>query len=486
MRNLWPSRPLWPGLVLAATVVLVPLAPHTLLAAQNKCRWPGSMWATSANLYLDRARDNTNPQEQRDLFQKTLDISLEGIQKDDDNAQHYARAGQGYIGLGDLVGADSMLTKAEQLAPACKDEIEQIRYNAWAGAFNTGISHLRSSDIEKALTQFELASVIYQGQPEALLQLGSLYAHKAQDLQLADGAAAKAQADSLYEKAIASYEKAVAVAEQPDHKEIAAFNLAQLLATHERYEEAVEAYRAYLEGNPDHVVAQTNLGIMLLSLADHLESQDAPEAKARAEAARTEAKELYSELSNRPDLTLDDLRQVGGGLLTLGDYAAAARTYRFVLEERPYDYDALLRLANSFYLADQADSLLSVAQTLVERYPNQANTMAFLAHAHRELGDTKAALRVLEAREALKIEVVDLDARFDAQTNALTVSGRIQNRALTPGTPVRLRLELLDHEGQIVATEEISKPARATESSVDFEATFETSEQIAGFRYSIL
>ena len=483
MKVPWPSRRLWPGFVLAATVILVP---HTLAAAQEKCRWPGSMWATSANLYLDRARGNPDIQTQRDLFQKTLEVSLEGIGKDADNAQHYARAAEGYVGLGDLAGADSMLTKAEELAPACKDEIDKIRYNAWAVAFNAGVGHLRSGDTEKAIHQFERANLIYRSRPEAFLQLGSLYARKAQDLQFQDGDAGKARADSLTEKAIAAYQNAIEVAEKPDHQEIAAFNLAQLLAINDRYEAAVDAYRVYLESNPDHVIAQTNLGIMLLRLADHVESQESPQAKARAETARAEAKEIYSELSMRPDLTLDDLRQVGSGLLTLGDYAAAAATFRLLLEERPYDYDALVNLANSFYLADQADSLLPVAKKLVELYPNQGNPMAYLAHAHRELGDTRTALKVLEEREAMKIEVQDLDVRFDAQANSLTVTGRIQNRSLAPGTPVELRLELLDHEGQIIATEEISKPAPAKESSVSFEATLQTSDQVAGFRYSIL
>ncbi|MGH7545822.1 MAG: tetratricopeptide repeat protein, partial [Gemmatimonadota bacterium] len=438
MRDPWPSRRLWPGFVLAATVVL---APHALDAAQQKCRWPGSMWATSANLYLDRARSNPDFQEQRDLFQKTLEVSLDGIGKDADNTQHYARAGEGYVGLGDLAGADSMLTKAEELAPACKEEIEKIRYNAWAAAFNAGVGHLRSGDTEKAIDQFERASAIYQGRPEAFLQLGSLYARKAQDLQLQNGDGAKARADSLTERAMAAYRQAIEVAKEPDHQEIAAFNLAQLLAINDRYEAAVDAYRAYLESNPDHVIARTNLGIMLLRLADHVEPQNNPQAKARAEAARAEAKELYGELSMRPDLTVDDLRLVGSGLLTLGDYAAAAATFGLLLEERPYDYDALVNLANSYYLADQPDSLLPVAKKLVELYPNQGNPMAYLAHAHRELGDTRMALKVLEEREAMKVEVQDLDARFDAQANSLTVTGRIQNRSLAPGTPVGLRLE---------------------------------------------
>jgi hypothetical protein len=183
---------------------------------------------------------------------------------------------------------------------------------------------------------------------------------------------------------------------------------------------------------------------------------------------------------------LGDLRQVATGLVVVDAHAAAARAFRTILEERPYDHDALVGLANSFYLADQPDSLLKVAEKLVELYPNRTQLLAFLAHAHRETGNTKAALAVLERRDAMKVEVADLDVDFDEETNALTVRGRLQNRGLTPGRPIELRFELLDREGQIVTTETVSKPAPAKDSSVDFELKAQASEGVVGFRYSIL
>lgn len=483
MRDRRPSRRRWLSLTLAATFVLVPV---TLFAAQRKekCRWPGSMWATSANLYLKNARGNPRPEESREHFQKALEVSFEGIQKDPDNSQHYARAGEAYVGLGDLASADSMLAQAEKRNPACQEEIKIVRENAWAAAFNAGVSHLRGDNADRALEQFKRANAIYQGRPEALLQIGALYSRKADDARLA-GDAGAARADSFTQAAVAAYRKAVQVATRPDHQEIAAFNLAQILALNERYPEAAEAYRTYLKGKPDHVVAQTNLAITLLRWAESLADQTSPDAKARADEARAHAKEIYADLMARPDLTTEDLRQVGAGLMTLGEYASATRVFRQVLEARPYDHDALVNLANIFYLADQPDSLLPVAKKLVELYPNQTNHMAFLAHAYREKGETRQALAVIEERERMAVEVADLSVTFDEQANAVTVRGLLHNRKLAAGTPVEIRFELLDPQGQIVATEAVSQTAPEKDATVNFSVKVQASGKVAGFRYSI-
>jgi hypothetical protein len=46
--------------------------------------------------------------------------------------------GRTYLQLGDIPGADSSLTRAEQLAPACAGEIKTIRRNSWIPLVNAG------------------------------------------------------------------------------------------------------------------------------------------------------------------------------------------------------------------------------------------------------------------------------------------------------------------------------------------------------------
>ncbi len=484
-----PSAWIWVPLTLAATLLL---APDTLLGAQKKkCRWPGSMWATSAALYLERAKANPNLEERRELYEKTIEISLEGIEKKPDNSQHYVRAAEGYVGLGNLAAADSMLDRAGELQPACADEIDDIRESAWVAMFNTAVGSARSGDTERALEQFERANAIYQKRPEALLQLGVLYTQKAELVRLeaarAQGAEAgplAAQADSLLAAAIQAYRKALTAATKPDHKEAASFNLAQLLALNDRYQEAADAYRAFLKDDPDNIVANTNLAVALTRWGESLERTETPDAKSRAAELHKEAAGVYERLLEHKGLTPDDLLAIGTGLLNLGNYTAAARALRQVLDTRPYDHDAWLNLANNFFLAEMPDSLLPVAQKLTELYPNHTNNLAFLAHAYRETGSPQKALEVIQRREAIPFEIDDLDYEIDSKESSVVLKGRIRNLKLQPGTPIAVRFEFLDKSGQIVASQEVSQPAPDKERDVPFEVSLRATGNVAGFRYS--
>lgn len=489
MPNDRPSGVRWATLIMA--LALFAHAADGVAQTKEKCKWPGSMWATSANLYLKTARENPRPEESRRLYEKALEVSLEGMAQDPDNSQHYMRGGEALVGLSDFVGADSLLDRAEAMEPACQQEIRQVRERAWGNAFNAGVGFLRSGDENQALIQFEKANAIFQGRPEALLQLGVTYSRRADRARLEAAAADSAtaarlntRADSLVEAALAAYRTAAAVAQKPEHQEIASFNLAQILALNDRFEEAVEAYTKYLEQRPDNVVAQTNRAIMLTRWAEKLDAEEAPESKARAEELRKRAQEAYKELLARAALNPDDAFQVGAGLLRLRDLTGAAQAFRRVLNVRPYDHEALLNLANAFYLAEKGDSLLPVAQELVTRYPNNSNYLAFLAWSYRETGAPQKALEVIERREQLPFEVDDLDLAFHEQDNSFTLSGRIRNLKLNPGAPVAVRFEFLDEKGQIVATQEISQPAPEQGATTDFEIRFQAAGSVAGFRYA--
>lgn len=482
-----PSRARWAIVILAMTAAVFARTTDGVAQKREKCRWPGSMWATSAKLYLKTARENPRPDESRELYAKALEVSLEGISQDPANSQHYIRGGEASVGLGDFVGADSLLDRADEMEPACRDEVLQIRERAWANAFNAGVGYVRSGNESQALVRFERANAIYQGRPEALLQLGALYSKQADEIRQeamaadsATAAALNARADSLLDAAVQAYRKAAEVAQRPEHQEVASFNLAQILAANDRFEEAVAAYRKYLERRPDNVVAQTNQAVVLARWAETVEDGGTPADSARAEEIRKEARQVCHLILARPDLGADDALHAGRLLLRLKELDGAAKAFRRVLAVRPYDHEALLSLANTLYLAERADSLLSVAEELVKRYPNNTNHLAFLAWAYRETGATRKALEVIEQRDQLGFEVDDLELAY----KTFTLTGRIRNLKLKAGALAAIRFEFLDEKGQIVATQEVSKPLPEPEATTDFEIRFQVAGSVAGFRYS--
>src|SRR5690606_35071859 len=124
----------------------------------------------------DRARRNPRPAERPAIYQMALNAALEGIEKFPGNAKSYMQAGQIAIQLKDLVMADSMFTRAQQMYPDYREEVERERANAWAEMYNLGVDALNSGNREEARRFLELADLIDQRRPGARLTLAGIYA----------------------------------------------------------------------------------------------------------------------------------------------------------------------------------------------------------------------------------------------------------------------------------------------------------------------
>src|SRR5690606_40340178 len=134
--------------------------------------------------------------------------------------------------------------------------------------------------------------------------LGALYAQKGQT-----------------DKAIDAYKGALEILRGParqrisqreaeqwrENEEVAAFNMAQLLAGAGRDEEAAQAYRDFLEREPQNRTAKSNLAIVLGRMGK-----------------TDEASEIYAELMSQPDLTDAELFSIGIGLYNADEFERAA------------------------------------------------------------------------------------------------------------------------------------------------------------------
>ena len=76
-----------------------------------------NMFTRTAALNLSQAMQNADPEGRQQRYRDALAASLEGIESQPGNPQSYRQAGEAYVGLNDLMGADSMWTKAEDLYP---------------------------------------------------------------------------------------------------------------------------------------------------------------------------------------------------------------------------------------------------------------------------------------------------------------------------------------------------------------------------------
>jgi tetratricopeptide (TPR) repeat protein len=480
-----------------ATVALVALPAAAW--AQEGCVGDspkGGMYATSAELYLTKARQNPDPEDKAELYRQAIDVLRDGFERQPDNPRNYEMAGQAFVGLNQYAAADSAYTKALEMWSCYAARIDTLRFNAWVPAFNRAVGYAQQGNVEAALRDYQNAWTIYKELPQPILQIGTIYAQQALTAESAD------QREELQEKAIEAYRVAADVlaqrpvrlseAQQQEYARAATFNLAQLLAFEERFEEAAQAYMAFLEQEPDNVDAMSNAAVVLTRAAGQADDEaqdmeDGPEKEhlvAKADSLRGIADGYYDELLAREDLEPGDYHNIGLGLLQIGGYDEAMIAFQKALDIQPYRMNSLEQLARVLFSAQRYDSLAVVAKTLVDRYPLSLDNLALLANAYREIEDVDNALVTLERREALPCEITDLN--LDSEDGAYTLSGYLVNLNLAPETPVELQFDFYNDFGEVVASETVTVPMPAQQASVGFEVVSESDADITGFSYKPL
>ncbi len=472
------------------------LPTNTLGQECSGLRPRGGRWVASAELYLDRAARPHPPDERRDLYQQALDVLAEGFVQQPENPQNYLLAGRAYDGLGDYVGADSVWRKAEEMWSCYHGKIDTLRYRAWTQAFNRGVGYYRQGEIERAAEEYESAYTVYDRLPQPMLQLGNIYA------QQATSAESEEDRTQLQQQAIEAFETAMATMEHAERLSLedrlqfsraGYFNLAQLLAFQQRYEEAARAYEAFLAQEAGNVAALSNAAVVLTRAARQTASQaqeleEGPEKEAllaKSDSLQDVATHYYDQLLTREDLEANDYHNVGIGLSQIGLHTQAAEAFGKALELQPYRANSLEDLGLALFYGQQYDTLLTVAQKLVERYPLSENNLNLLASAYRELDDTQIALELLERRNDLNVELPDQHLQLEAGEGVFTVTGVLRNINLEPGSSVELVFDFYDDLGELVASAPLTVDAPEQGASVQFSVSVESAAPISGFTYKL-
>src|SRR5207248_5805502 len=74
--------------------------------------------------------------------------------KQEKNPAAWYYLGRYYLMVQDVAGADSALSKAMALAPACKEDIGLYRRNEWVGVFNAGVQAWQGGQTDSAIESF--------------------------------------------------------------------------------------------------------------------------------------------------------------------------------------------------------------------------------------------------------------------------------------------------------------------------------------------
>jgi tetratricopeptide (TPR) repeat protein len=338
---------------------------------------------------------------------------------------------------GDIIGADTALTRAEALSPGCKKDISAVRYLGWVPLVNAGIDFTKAEKDDSALALYRQANTIYRDKPLAFLNAGVIFAN------------AK-QADS----AIFYFQKASEVAEQTNSVEdrnLATRNWGALLQMAGKHQEAIPVLEKYVGWMPKDVEVKRALAVSYRATGQNDKAKaieqevgaapGAPAAAGGAGAQMNAAIALYNEKK----------------------YGEAATAFEQVLATEPYNRDALYGLANA-YIGLKSPKLADAAARLVAIEPLNDDAVRMLATGQRmakkEARANKTAIQLISMPTTIKV------TQFAPASGAATITGTATGREAenaqgkpVPAKPYSLVFEFLDDKGAVLANQEAQVPA---------------------------
>lgn len=402
----------------------------------------GHFKVSSGRTYLRSAIEETIPEQRDAALNNGRRVITEAIQQNNqaNSASAWFFLGRIYLHQGDLAGADSALAKAEELAPDCLAEIDQLRRVAFVALVNPGIDSMRAERNDAALALFRQAAQIYPRAPEPVYYQATLLFNTGQ----VDSAI------PLFEQAIEAGANDTAKAEIVN---AARFNYAYALLQRNRAQEALPVLEAYVQANPDDVDGKKLL-------------INAYRATGQTDKAAPLEKELMSSTSAGGDAALSegDIFGIGVQRFQQKDYPAAAEAFNTVLESEPYNRDALFNLANTYLVMSDTAKLVETGKRLVAIDPMNERALQLLGEGYRLGKQAKELLAVMEQLTPMPFSIEQSAMRTTEQgaTFTATAQGRkaqtLQGGAVTPA-PVTLVFEFLDAQGNPVASQEVTVPA---------------------------
>jgi len=423
-----------------------------------------------------------------------------GSDGQDKNPAAWYYLGRYYLMTAEFGSADSALTRALELAPACKDDIGLHRREAWVPVFNAGVQAWQGGNTDSAIASFRRANQVFQGEPMGFVYLANLFVGREEpDTTGRKTDAAKYHADSLVyatrmDSAAKYFRLAVPAASDPKYakdRRDAFFNVARVYHSGKRYTEAKAAYKEYLGAYPSDIQAMAALAGLYLrddkrdsaialygAIVAHADSASPEDLFGAASAvlgviplapdtADMDAACGKAQKKKNPALTarqisarcqpaaVDTMRKYHA--LADPQYRLVAQTYEAGLAKNPYYRDALYNLAGISYLVGDSSKVLPLAQRLYAVDPMNRLSLAKIAGGWQLLGKKDSVLHYLVLADSLPVEVTV--GSFTTTEQGAGLEGLISNFHSKPSPPLKLAFEFMDGKGNVVASVPQEVPA---------------------------
>lgn len=417
-----------------------------MLQPDCKLEGGGDFRVSSGKTYLKTGIEGTgDPSNRVNALKNGVRVINEAINSNGQqkNPSAWYWLGRIYIQQGDVTGADSAFSKAQALAPACKDDIKKYRYRVWAALVNAGQTFRQAKQNDSALVMFRAANLIDNTLPLGFVFMGDLF----NDLNQADS--------SLY------YFGKGAATEPTDPNMVkarnqAAFNYGVLLLNAKKPAEAVVALRRYRALQPDDVTAKKAMA-QAFRAAGMADSAKVLEADLIASSGTTPA-------AGGEGVSESDLMDIAVKQFNDKNYKEAAATFDKVIAKNPWNRDAVFNQANAYLALSDGPNLATAAEKLIAIEPLSEYDHKLRRQGYQIAGDKAGILKAVIAQEGLPvdIEVQSFKLGGDGATLAAKVTGREardENSKVIPPKAITLSVDFLGADGSVVSSQEAPIPA---------------------------
>jgi tetratricopeptide (TPR) repeat protein len=431
----------------------------------------GHFKVSSGATYLKTSIETDVPENKERALENAEKVLLESMRQNNQasNPAAWYYLGRVYLQRGDLVGADTALTRAEKMAPDCAKEIDGYRQNAWVALIKGGNGFEEQKNLDSALALYTQAGVIFRKSPIAYYQAASVFNEQGKT----DSAAA------YYGKAVAAGANATDTTEKKI-RDRSAFNQGALLLNAQKHAEAAKVFEEYLQRMPNDIEAKRGLaaayrGLGQADKAQALEQQIVAAGGSAAGAA------------GGGGAGSADLMNVGVNLYNDKKYAEAAEAFAKVSAAEPHNRDALFNLANTYLALKDGAKLLATAQRLSAIEPLSENSLKLVGEGYKQAGNVDEAVKTAEQVLALPVDVrvTDFTSAAGGASLSATATGREAQTAAgkpIPPVPAAITVEFLDAKGTPVGSQDVQIPALKAGQTHEIKAAAQGAG-IAAWRY---
>ena len=431
----------------------------------NTARWSGG---------IADAFELGEGEEQDVAFGEILVLIDEAIAEgtEDENPLAFLQKGQAHMFRREYVEADLAFDRAEELYPDYFTEAGmgpvstgEARNGAWTMAFQEGAEFLAQQDFSSAAEYFQLANELYSRRPEAFMNL-----------------AVAMQSTGDIDGSIQAWYDAVGVMENPeftpeDPEDVAQWNsylpmsrgnLGSLLSSiPERAEEAIDILQAVVEEDPSNSNAQGTLAMLLARSGEG-----------------ADAMAIFDIILADEEGSWQDYYNAGITLYQAEDWDRSALAFQKLLVRAPMYRDAMDYRVWSLFQSEQYAEQIEVSAALLEIDPNNETILRFHYQALSQEGRGEEAQPTLDKLLGLQF-AMDALTLAPAQEGG-SVSGYLINKAVDPGTDIKLLFTYYDASGAAIGTTDIEIEAPDLEGETTFSASFEADVPVLGYSYEVV